>query len=59
MRGFAVDETARQAVAERAGLTDELEAETAVTRICDSILGRLDEVKAQKGRRQPRRRQTD
>jgi hypothetical protein len=32
-----------------AGLTDELEAELAVTRICDSILGRLGELEAHEG----------
>jgi len=44
-----------------AGLTDELEAELAVTRICDSILGRLGEPEAhddRDARREPLRRRT-
>ena len=44
-----------------AGLTDELEAELAVTRICDSILGRLGELEAhddRDARREPLRRRT-
>lgn len=42
-----------------AGLTDELEAELAVTRICDSILGRLGMLEAhddRDARREPLRR---
>jgi hypothetical protein len=40
------NETAGQTDAREVGLTEELEAELTVTRICDSILGRLDEVEA-------------
>jgi hypothetical protein len=36
---------ASETVATRAGFTDELEAQLTVTRICDSILGRLNEAK--------------
>jgi hypothetical protein len=44
------DEAAGETVAPRARFTDKLEDELMVTRICDSILGRLNEVKARDDR---------
>jgi hypothetical protein len=53
-RRFA-EAVASETVATRAGFTHELEAELMVTRICDSILGRLDEAKASRDRDSQRR----
>ena len=44
------DAVASETVATRAGFTHELEDELMVTRICDSILGRLDEAKTSRDR---------
>ncbi|MGA2239705.1 MAG: hypothetical protein ABSG74_10885 [Candidatus Bathyarchaeia archaeon] len=49
------DAVASEAVATRAGFTHEFDDELMVTRICDSILGRLDEAKAGRDRDSRRR----